>query len=279
MDRLIALLLCSSPFIGSPTACYYKHVAPVHHAVAIETDGLRAVPYPYVMPVADTPDSASATGRWQAFVAEAAQRFGIPQAWIRAVMLAESRGQATVEGRPIVSPAGAIGLMQVMPQTYAEMRRRHDLGPDPGDPHDNILAGTAYLREMLDRFGYPHLFAAYNAGPDRFEAYRRGEQALPAETQAYLAQLEVNLGHAADSTVPASAPSFQSAAVERSRPLNPLLFFPLGRHSTLFAKGHDPAPPTEPPDLDTTRGQTRNKPLLVSPRNPSLSPGSEQGPP
>lgn len=278
MDPLIVLLLCSSPFAGSPTGCYDKHVVRVQHAVAIETDVLRAVPYPYVVRVADTPDSASATGRWQAFIAEAAQRFGIPQAWIRAVMLAESRGQATVEGRPIVSPAGAIGLMQVMPQTYAEMRRRHDLGPDPGDPHDNILAGTAYLREMLDRFGYPHLFAAYNAGPDRFEAYRRGEQTLPAETQAYLAQLEVDLAHAADSTVPSSAPSSQ-APVEPSRPLNPLLFFPLGRGSTLFVKGHDPASPTESSDLDTAPGQTRNKPLLASPGNASLSSGSEQGPP
>ncbi len=84
-------------------------------------------------------------------------------------------------------PAGAIGLMQVLPQTYAEMQRRHGLGPDPADPHDNILAGAAYLREMLDRFRLSaHLFAAYNAGPERFEAYRRGEQPLPAETQAYL---------------------------------------------------------------------------------------------
>src|SRR3546814_6466977 len=62
-----------------------------------------------------------------------------------------------------------MGLMQVMPGTYEDMRRAHDLGADPHDPRDNILAGTAYLRAMYDRYGYPNLFAAYNAGPGRYD--------------------------------------------------------------------------------------------------------------
>jgi soluble lytic murein transglycosylase-like protein len=57
----------------------------------------------------------------------------------------------------IVSPKGAIGLMQVMPQTYFELARRYGLVLDPFNPRDNILAGTAYLREIQDRFGSPGL--------------------------------------------------------------------------------------------------------------------------
>lgn len=122
---------------------------------------------------------------WRDSIAEASRRFGVPEPWIRAVMRAESGGQTMLDGRPITSRAGAIGLMQVMPATYAEMRTAHGLGPDPADPHDNILAGTAYLRAMFDRYGYPGLFAAYNAGPGRYEQSLRGRP-LPEETRAYL---------------------------------------------------------------------------------------------
>ncbi|KUM26735.1 lytic transglycosylase [Mesorhizobium loti] len=128
--------------------------------------------------------------RWQEFVAEASRRFDIPQSWIYAVMNAESRGQTLLNGRPITSRAGAIGLMRVMPGTYEELRIEHGLGADPADPRDNILAGTAYLRAMYDRFGFPGLFAAYNAGPDRYEAHLQRQKPLPRETVLYLAQLK-----------------------------------------------------------------------------------------
>ena len=103
-------------------------------------------------------------------------------------MQAESGGQTHLNGGLIRSRVGAMGLMQLMPSTWAEMRERHHLGTDPDDPRDNILAGTAYLRAMFDRFGYPGLFAAYNAGPARFEASLTGG-ALPAETRDYLARV------------------------------------------------------------------------------------------
>jgi len=129
--------------------------------------------------------------RWQPLVAEAAARFHIPEAWIRAVMKAESGGRTRLDGRPITSRAGAMGLMQVMPETYAELRLRHGLGPDPHGPRDNILAGTAYLREMYDRFGFPGLFAAYNAGPGRYQEHLDHGRPLPAETRAYLVALDL----------------------------------------------------------------------------------------
>ena len=101
----------------------------------------------------------------------------------------ESGGRATVKGKPITSPAGAVGLMQVMPGTYAELRDRHGLGPTPADPRDNIMAGTAYLREMYDQFGSPGFLAAYNCGPACYSAVQAGRQRLPKETRQYIAAL------------------------------------------------------------------------------------------
>lgn len=119
-----------------------------------------------------------------AYVTEAGQRFRFPVIWIRAVMRAESAGDVRA-----VSSAGAMGLMQIMPQTWADQRVRHRLGSDPFDPRDNILAGTAYLREMYDRYGSPGFLAAYNAGPGRYEEHLTAGRALPAETRAYVAAL------------------------------------------------------------------------------------------
>ncbi|MEO9190978.1 MAG: lytic transglycosylase domain-containing protein [Acetobacteraceae bacterium] len=125
-----------------------------------------------------------ASDPYAAHVAEASQRFGIPAAWVRAVMRVESRGD-----RRAVSPKGAMGLMQLMPETWAGLRARYGLGRDPFDPHDNILAGAAFLREMHDRYGSPGFLAAYNAGPGRYEDYRDRHRPLPPETVAYVTAL------------------------------------------------------------------------------------------
>lgn len=123
-----------------------------------------------------------------AHVAEAAQRFAIPAAWLRAVMHVESAGDRTA-----VSPKGAMGLMQIMPATWDDLSARHGLGTDPFDPRDNILAGAAYLRELHDRYGSPGFLAAYNAGPGRYEASLNGRP-LPAETLRYVAILAPAIG-------------------------------------------------------------------------------------
>ncbi len=125
----------------------------------------------------------------QPLIDEASHRFGVPAAWIRAVINAESGGRTTINGKPIISPAGAMGPMQVMPRTYDELRRRYGLGPDPADPEQNIFAGTAYLKELYERFGRAGMFSAYNAGPERYQAYLDGNLPLPEETRAYLAAL------------------------------------------------------------------------------------------
>ena len=159
-------------------------------------------------------DGHEAVAVWQPDIAAAAHRFDIPEAWIAAVMRAESGGQATVGGRSIRSPAGAMGLMQVMPRTYAALRARYGLGADPYAPRDNILAGAAYLREMLNRYGVPWFLAAYNAGPARLDAFLHSGRALPAETQGYLAALAPQISGASgalQAAVATTVPSTISA--------------------------------------------------------------------
>jgi soluble lytic murein transglycosylase-like protein len=126
----------------------------------------------------------SADDPYASFVHEAAQRFGMPPSWVSAVMAMESGGDVLA-----LSPQGAMGLMQIMPDTWAGLRARHGLGADPYEPRDNILAGAAYLREMHDRYGSPGFLAAYNAGPARYDQYLATGRELPAETQLYVAML------------------------------------------------------------------------------------------
>jgi soluble lytic murein transglycosylase-like protein len=119
-------------------------------------------------------------------IADASRRFDVPEEWIRAVMHVESGGRTHLNGRPITSHAGAMGLMQVMPATYVYLRDRYGLGHDPHHPRDNIFAGTAYMREMYDLFGSPGFLAAYNAGPGRYSQYIEDGRPLPGETRRYL---------------------------------------------------------------------------------------------
>ncbi|WP_375403003.1 lytic transglycosylase domain-containing protein [uncultured Sphingomonas sp.] len=153
--------------------------------------------------LAASPVHGAGVADWRPYIAEASRRFGVPVAWIERVMQAESGGRTLLGGRPITSRAGAMGLMQLMPGTWAEMRRAHGLGPDPHDPRDNILAGTAYLRLMHDRCGYPGLFAAYNAGPARYAVHLSSGRRLPGETRAYLESVAGAASMAVDAPRPA----------------------------------------------------------------------------
>jgi D-alanyl-D-alanine carboxypeptidase len=135
------------------------------------------------------PPPGPSSDPWGPYIHEASGRFGVPENWVRRVMRQESGGQEDV-----ISWAGAMGLMQVMPETYAGLRDRYNLGDDPFDPHNNILAGTAYLREMYDRFGSPGFLAAYNAGPNRLDQYLANGTPLPTETVNYVASIAPLLG-------------------------------------------------------------------------------------
>ena len=146
---------------------------------------------------AQTVSRTQSFDRLAKFIDEASDRFAVPARWIRAVLQVESGGDEHA-----ISPRGAMGLMQLMPGTWVELSVRYGLGLDPFDPHDNILAGTAYLKEMHDRFGSTGFLAAYHAGPSRYEQHLATGQPLPSETVAYVAAVMPLLadeqgGHAA----------------------------------------------------------------------------------
>ncbi|WP_408988136.1 lytic transglycosylase domain-containing protein [Sphingomonas sp. SUN019] len=144
---------------------------------------------------------STAIAPYAGHVAEAARRFGIPEAWIWAVMRVESGGNSRA-----VSRAGAMGLMQIMPATWADLRARHGLGPDPFDVRDNIMAGAGYLRAMHDRYGNAGaMLAAYNAGPGRYDDYLSRGRPLPPETVGYVARLAPITGASGTVEVAATA--------------------------------------------------------------------------
>jgi hypothetical protein len=135
--------------------------------------------------------------RWDKLITEASKRFGVPREWIIEVMRQESGGRTVLQGDlPITSEKGAMGLMQVMPETYRDMRIDYRLGDDPYDPRNSVLAGTAYLKFLHGKYGYPALFAAYKTGPGNLEANLLGKKNLPQETIAYLTNIRVRLGDA-----------------------------------------------------------------------------------
>ena len=154
----------------------------------------------------EPPPAQSARVDIAAHVAAASQQFGMPENWIYAVMRVESGGRIGA-----VSSAGAMGLMQLMPGTWARQRARFGLGSDPFNPRDNIIAGTSYLREMYDRYGADGFLAAYNAGPGRYEDYARRGRPLPAETVNYVAQIAPRL-QSGDTVMATSAVSALQAA-------------------------------------------------------------------
>jgi cell division protein FtsN len=126
---------------------------------------------------------------WGPYIQAAASRFDVPQQWIRQVMQVESGGHEYLDGALIVSSAGAMGLMQLEPETYDEMAARYGLGSDPFNPYDNIMAGTGYIHEMYEVYGSPGFLAAYNAGPGRLDNYMDYHQPLPHETTHYVAMI------------------------------------------------------------------------------------------
>jgi len=141
--------------------------------------------------------------RWTPYIREASRRFKISTDWIKAVVRVESGGRTlSDDNQPITSTAGAMGIMQVMPKTYQDMQEAYGLGENPHDPRDNILAGTAYLRWLQEKYGYPKMFAAYNAGPATFEAQSTGKRKLPKETRDYVKRISVILGIEEPTTPP-----------------------------------------------------------------------------
>ena len=154
------------PFVVA--GCLVVMMPPVSR-VAIDP-GMRDVPFPR------PPESITS------LIAHSAAQYGLDPALLRAVIKVESNFNSEA-----VSSKGAIGLMQLMPLTAAAL---HVL--DPFDPNDNIHAGAALLRRLLDRFGgdLSLALAAYHAG-ERRVSQAVGTESLPG-TQLYVERV---LGH------------------------------------------------------------------------------------
>jgi hypothetical protein len=192
------------------------------------------------------------TTPWQSDIREAADRYGLPFAWIEAVIQAESAGCADMNGKPTTSYAGAMGLMQLMPATWEEYRSRLRLGDDPFDARDNILAGSAYLRDLYDRFGASGFLAAYQAGPERYEESIRDGRTLPRETRDYIGRVQRDIiridsrsPHPASRAVAGASPLFVTLTTShpvRGHPLehspDTRLFVPLSRDQRLTESPH-----------------------------------------
>src|SRR5215469_9882991 len=161
------------------------------------------------VPVVTAPTAASSTTAPAAAPPEAlspaeladraADKYGLPRWLVRSVMKNESGFSPHV-----VSPKGAIGLMQLMPGTA------QTLGANPADPEQNADAGARYLRDLLQKYdgGLWHALAAYNAGPGNVAKYR----GVPpfAETVRYIERIERDRKKAeqqSQSTSPAPTPA------------------------------------------------------------------------
>jgi len=209
-----------------------------HNSVARRPILMRLISEPRPVPVQPSAydeeagmSPAQLINRWDGIISEASQRFHIPKAWIRAVMARESGGRTMVgEDQPIVSRAGAVGLMQVLPATYDEMAEQHRLGDNPFDARDNIMAGTAYLRWLHQKYGYPAMFAAYNAGPGRVEDHLAHGVSLPAETRAYIGSIAKTLklqpGKPAVTLVKLTQPDGAAVKIDPSQVTSPRAALP-----------------------------------------------------
>src|SRR5579862_650182 len=149
-----------------------------------------------------------AVSDYDPLIQDAAREWNIDPTWIKAIMQQESGGNRVDRfGRPITSTAGAGGLMQIMPGTA------RDLGvEDVHDPMQAIYGGAKYLSQLLDKYGNPiHASMAYDAGPNRVDAYLSGKAGLPNETKAYIPAVSAHYQRFAKVDQPMAGPRTAAA--------------------------------------------------------------------
>jgi hypothetical protein len=119
-----------------------------------------------------------------------------------------------------------MGLIQLMPATWEQFRQKLTLAADAYDPHDNILAGAAYLRELYNRYGWPGSSAAYHAGPQRYDEYLKTGRPLPQATLEYLARINRWLRRLNADVPPSSIAAATSGTAGRGLFVAPRAFGP-----------------------------------------------------
>ena len=154
----------------------------------------------------------------QSIVAEAASEHGLDVDLINAVIWVESRFDPDAK-----SPAGARGLMQLMPATAAALAKQMgERSPHAYDPEFNVRAGALYLAEMIEKFGEErYAVAAYHAGPGNVKRWLEAGQAFPDYSETYVAKVmdarsrfEGGAEHEAAAAVLASKPEPEPEPLE-----------------------------------------------------------------
>jgi hypothetical protein len=194
-------------------------------------------------------------------------------------MRAEFGGREYRGGQLTVSSAGAMGLMQLEPETYQEMAARYGLDNDPFNPYDNIMAGTAYIHEMYEVYGSPGFLAAYDAGPGRLNSFMNGNRPLPNETNNYIAMIAPNIqGYYPAHRSEADQLALNTLPASTGSGILPAGFVP-GRAPAPFAPDAPSAPvqvamlaPTPPPESSVyTPGPALSEPAPPPRPKPSFS--------
>jgi len=164
----------------------------------------------------DEPLSTAATTPFQRTVRDIAPHFGLQPQELESIGMKESAGNQAAIGKITKSGERAIGAMQLMPQTAAEM------GVDPRSLQQNVEGGARYYRQMLDKYGGDRYLAqaAYNAGPGTVDRY--GGVPPFRETQQYVRDVQPNL--VAQAAPPPSTPPPEVRQPAPAAPLIPVRF-------------------------------------------------------
>jgi soluble lytic murein transglycosylase-like protein len=164
-------------YTNAPTQANAEKIPPSRYCCVIKEDGWITIrPLRRLIPITANKSKVAKKSSYDRQISDACKKYDMDQNLVKAVIKAESAFNPEA-----VSPKGAVGLMQLMPETSK------DLGVvDPFDPADNIHGGTRYLKSLLNRFNNNLVLAlaAYNAGPEAVQNH--GGIPPYTETQTYV---------------------------------------------------------------------------------------------